>query len=169
MSAVLLAIFNDYALADRVRTVLVQDGFPTDRVELTATCDPGRAALEPAKSQHAQFVQYFRCLLTHADETDFPERFAERVDNGAAAITVHPRGPVETQRATQILAHASPVETVRHDLDARTWEHAAARHESPWLSHFWVENKGDYHCIYCRLFESDTFEGNRPLPHDHTP
>ena len=62
MSAVLLALFNDYAVADRVRTVLVQDGFPTDRVELTACCDPGRAGMEPAKSPHEQFVQYFGSL-----------------------------------------------------------------------------------------------------------
>ena len=162
MSAVLLALFNDYAVADQVRTVLVQDGFPTDRVELTACCDPGRAALEPAKSLHGQFVQYFSSFFTHDDERDFPERFAKCVDDGGAVITVHPRGPVETERATQILAHARPVETARHDLEVKSYEHAAARNDRPWLSHFWVENKGEYHCIYCRLFE-------KPLPHDHTP
>jgi hypothetical protein len=42
MSAVLLAVFNEYGVADRVRTKLVGDGFPTDRVELTASCEPGR-------------------------------------------------------------------------------------------------------------------------------
>ncbi len=40
MSAVLLAVFNEYGVADRVRTRLVGDGFPTDRVELTASCEP---------------------------------------------------------------------------------------------------------------------------------
>src|SRR5437016_5537340 len=45
MSAVLLAVFNDYETAERVRVILVRDGFPTDRVELTASCDLGRAAL----------------------------------------------------------------------------------------------------------------------------
>ena len=36
MSAVLLAVFNDYETADRVRLELFRDGFPTDRVDLTA-------------------------------------------------------------------------------------------------------------------------------------
>ena len=42
MSAVLLAVFSQYGDADRVRTRLVRDGFPTDRVELTARSDRGR-------------------------------------------------------------------------------------------------------------------------------
>jgi hypothetical protein len=50
MSAVILAVFNDYETADRVRTNLVRDGFPTDRVELTAPCELGRVACEPAHS-----------------------------------------------------------------------------------------------------------------------
>jgi len=55
MSAVLLAVFNEYGVADRVRTRLVGDGFPTDRVELTASCEPGRAGLHPAASARAKF------------------------------------------------------------------------------------------------------------------
>ena len=52
MSSVLLAVFNDYEAADRVRVQLVRDGFPTDRVELTASCEPGRAGLHPAEDAH---------------------------------------------------------------------------------------------------------------------
>ena len=37
MSAVLLAIFPDYDVASRIRLALFEDGFPTDRIELTAT------------------------------------------------------------------------------------------------------------------------------------
>jgi hypothetical protein len=54
MSAVLLAVFNDYDAADRVRVTLVRDGFPTDRVHLTAACELGCAGLEPASSAHAK-------------------------------------------------------------------------------------------------------------------
>ena len=50
MSAVILAVFNDFETAERVRVSLVRDGFPTDRVELTAPCELGRAACEPAAS-----------------------------------------------------------------------------------------------------------------------
>jgi hypothetical protein len=57
MSAVLLAVFNDYEAAERVRIELVRDGFPTDRVELTACCEPGRAGLLPGDSPHEKFAR----------------------------------------------------------------------------------------------------------------
>jgi hypothetical protein len=157
MSAVLLAIFNDYASADQVRVDLFQDGFPTDRIELTACCEPGRAGFHAADCPHGQFVKYFSCLLTGEGETQFAEQFAERLDEGGAAITVHPRGPVETSRAMEILAHAGPSAVVQHDVVPKgwEWEHAAARGAKPWVSHVWVENKSHAHCIYCALFERD--------------
>jgi hypothetical protein len=155
MSAVLLAIFNDYASADQVRMDLFHDGFPTDRIELTACCEPGRAALQPDDSPHGQFVKYFRGLLTGEDERQFAEQFAERLEGGAAAITVHPRGPVETSRATEILQHAGPSTVVQHDISRQAFEHAAARNAKPWISHVWVENTSNAHCIYCALFERD--------------
>src|SRR5262250_1095470 len=98
MSAVILAVFNEYAAADRVRTRLVSDGFPTDRVELTATSEPGRAGLQPARSAHEKFVQYFSTLLSKEDERPFVEGLAKRIEGGAATVTVHPRGTIETQR-----------------------------------------------------------------------
>lgn len=153
MSAVLLAIFNDYTVADQVRMSLFHDGFPTDRVELTARCEPGRAALQPADSPHGQFAKYFGALLTADGEQHLVEQFAERVDEGAAAITVHPRGPVETTRATAILKHAGPSAVVQHDISNQAFEHAAARTARPWVSHVWVENTSNAHCIYCALFE----------------
>ena len=63
MSAVILAVFPDYETAERLRVALVQDGFPTDRVDLTANRDLGRAALEPADSPHGKCIQYFKTML----------------------------------------------------------------------------------------------------------
>ena len=68
MSAVLLAVFGQYGDADRVRTKLVSDGFPTDRVELTSVAELGRAGVQPAGSRRVKFAQYFRTLLTEDDE-----------------------------------------------------------------------------------------------------
>jgi hypothetical protein len=160
MSAVLLAIFNDHATADRIRMELFQDGFPTDRVELTACCEPGRAALLPADCLHNQLVKYFRSLFTHDSERDLPEQFAGRVENGAATITVHPRGPVETVRVAEILSHADSVEIANHEMTHQSFEHAAARNPRPWVSNFWMESDSEDLCIYCRLFE----RGSRRLP-----
>ncbi|HYL02192.1 MAG TPA: hypothetical protein VEU54_02135 [Steroidobacteraceae bacterium] len=152
MSAVILAVFDGYGTADRVRTRLVSDGFPTDRVELTATCEPGRAGLEPADSTRGRLLQYFRTLLGKDDERAFVEVLAERVEGGAATITVHPRGGIETERATQILEGEGAVEVVGHDLEKQAFEHAAARTDGYWVRHFMLDNPTGADCIYCRLF-----------------
>jgi hypothetical protein len=152
MSAVLLAVFNDYEAADRVRVMLVRDGFPTDRVRLTASCELGCAGLEPADSPHGKCVQYFGTLLRREDERHYPEILAQRVDNGAATITVLPRGAIETARATEILQQAHPADVVGHDLANQRWEHASAKHEGYWIKHVWIEDSPETDCIYCRLF-----------------
>ena len=131
MSAVLLAIFNEYKVAERARVELVRDGFPTDRVELTAACEPGRAGLGPANSPHGRFVQYYRVLFTFEDERHQAEQLAERVDNGAATVTVHPRGPTETARAMQILGNAGAAQLISHDLAVQTPQCAVTKPARP--------------------------------------
>lgn len=155
MSAVLLAIFDDYSTAERVRTQLFQDGFPTDRYELTACCEQGRAALQPGASEHERFISYFRTVLPAPEEQHYADEFAQRLDGGAACITVHPRGAIETLRAREILEHAGPTALAQHDISSQALEYAAARGAKPWISHFWVENHSNAHCIYCALFEKN--------------
>jgi hypothetical protein len=155
MSAVLLAVFNDYEAADRVRMELVRDGFPTDRVELTAVCEPGRAGLQPAESSHGRFMQYYRTLFKSDEDSPYVEALTDRIDCGAATVTVHPRGAIETTRASKILESGGPAEVTHRDLESRSLEYAASRSQHPWIKHLWVEWKGDAHCIYCRMFESD--------------
>ena len=159
MSAVLLAVFGQYGDAERVRTRLVSDGFPTDRVELTSSAEPGRAGLHPAGSRRAKFMQYFRTLLTEEDERAFAEALAERVEGGGAAtVAVHPRGAIETARAAEILEDAGAVEVVGHDLENQTFEHAASRGEGYWVRHFMLDNPTGADCIYCRLFPAHRHE-----------
>jgi hypothetical protein len=152
MSAVMLAVFDEYSAADRVRTRLVTDGFPTDRVELTASCEQGRAGLHPAGSTREKFVQYFLTLLSAQDERPFVEGLARRVEGGAATITVHPRGAIETARAAEILEGEGAVEVVGHDLENQSFEHAASRGDGYWVRHFMLDNPTGADCIYCRLF-----------------
>lgn len=152
MSAVILAVFNEYSAADRVRTRLVSDGFPTDRVELTASREPGRAGLQAAGSMRDKFVQYFRTLLSQEDERPFVEGLAERVAGGAATVTVHPRGTIEIERAAEILEGEGAVEVVGHDLEKQSFEHAASRGDGYWVRHFMLDNPTGADCIYCRLF-----------------
>lgn len=125
MSAILLAEFGDHPVAERVRVAFVREGFPTDRVELTAACEPGRAALGPADSLHDKFVQYFSVLLRRAEQRHYAEQLAERVERGAAIITVHPRGAIETARALDILVNAGALQVFLHDLPNQLLAHAA--------------------------------------------
>ena len=153
MSAVLLAVFNGFGDAERVRTRLVRDGFPTDRVELTASSEQGRAGVLPAPSPRAQFTQYFRTLFCQEDERAFAELLAARVDEGAAAtVAVHPRGLIETTRAAQIMESEGAQEVIGHDLKNQAFEHAAARTEGSWIKHLTPDNPTGADCIYCRLF-----------------
>lgn len=153
MSAVLLALYKDHDVAGSVRTYLVRDGFPTDRVEVTDCIEPGRAGLQPADSLHGKLSQYFRTLFRFEDERSIAELLVERVESGAAAVAVHPRGPIETARATEILESAGPMELAKHDLASQAFEHAAARHDTPWIRNFWIQSTGESECIYCRMFE----------------
>ena len=96
MSAILLAVSDGHPVAERVRVSLVRDGFPTDRVELTASCEPGRAGLGPANSPHDKFIQYFGVLFTRQDQRHYAEQLAECVEKGAvppARISPESRPP----------------------------------------------------------------------------
>jgi hypothetical protein len=153
MGAVLLGVFRDYESAHGVRVNLVRDGFPTDRVDLTAACHPGRAGYFPAPEPHGKFVQYFRVLFKADADHHYAENLAGLIRGGAATVTVHPRGAIETSRATKVIESGSPAEVIHRDLRSHWWGFAAARAEQPWIKHVWLE-KSDVHCIYCRLFNS---------------
>jgi hypothetical protein len=155
MSAVLLAVFADGKAAESVRLRLFEDGFPTDRIDLTAINDPGHASLVPAATAHEKFLLHFRSLFDRADERSLADRIAERVEQGAATVTVLPRGPVETARAAEILRNEGALELAQHDLSNQALEHAASRTERPWISYLWPQKASKAHCIYCWLFEHE--------------
>jgi hypothetical protein len=110
MTPVIVALFDDYGIADRVRTELVADGFPTDRVELTSLLETGQADSEPGDAFVARLSNYFHTLLDQDEEhTADAEEFAQRVRNGNSAITVHPRTDYEIGSARAILHRNRPV------------------------------------------------------------
>jgi hypothetical protein len=156
MSAVLLAVFNRYGDAERVRTRLVSDGFPTDRVELTARGEPGRAGEQPAPSPAKKFQQYFGTLFNAAHERDFVQVLAARVERGAVStIAVHPRGHIETERATHILQREGAQEVLSHDIGNQKFEFAASRGDAPVVGHLLPERLDKSQCFYCWLFPDE--------------
>ena len=133
MSAVLAAVFTDHATAEAVRTRLVSDGFPTDRVELTSKTEPGQAGTAPGDDFDEQLANYFQTLFDRAEDRRYANSLTDSVLHGHAAVIVHPRGDVETTRAMEILEAASPIELHDKDLDKQTLEAAAADDETPVL------------------------------------
>ena len=133
MSAILVAVFEDHAIAERLRTRLVQDGFPTDRVELTSRQELGQAKLIPRDGVGAKLTEYFRNLFQHAgshgDERSV-QLLQRAVLDGKAALAVQPRGDIETQRALELLNEGDPLEIRHADLESQTLEHAASEGET---------------------------------------
>ena len=136
-SPLIAALFNDHAAADRVRVRLSSGdtAFPTDRVHLTSTVDPGHAGLVPAPSLALKLQAYFRTLFDREDEQEHVRSLSEGVQNGGGAIAVFPRGAIETKHAREVLCQAKPLQLYEHDLDKQTLEHAASEDSAPVVSH----------------------------------
>lgn len=128
MAAVLVALYESYPVAERVRTELVQDGFPTDRVELTSQPEPGTAGMIVADSRQDRFRSYFATLFDEERHRGCADFLAGRVAAGAAVIAVHPRGEREIERATQLIERHRPLEIDREHLDQTMLEQAASPH-----------------------------------------
>ena len=117
MTPVIVALFDDYGIADQVRTQLVADGFPTDRVELTSLLEAGQADAEPGDAFVARVSNYFHTLLDQGGQQDgHADELARRVRGGHSAIAVHPRTDYEIKSARQILQahHPVAVEEILH-------------------------------------------------------
>src|SRR4051812_49344700 len=115
MGALVAALFKDHATAENVRIALVTEGFPTDRVQLTSQSEPGPAALTPSGGKTDQLQDFFAQVFPAAEERSHLESFVEGVRQGNAAVIVHPRGDLETQRALGILSSSDPIEMQEHD------------------------------------------------------
>jgi len=126
VAAVLVALYDSHAKAEQARTELVRDGFPTDRVELTSAAEPGAAGLIAAETASGRFRRYFGTLFDEERHRGCAEYLAHRVGEGAAVLTVHPRGEREIMRAIQILERLEPLEIDREHLDQTLLEQAAS-------------------------------------------
>jgi hypothetical protein len=136
MSAVVAALFKDHATAEQVRTALVSEGFPTDRVQLTSEAEPGQAALSPSGGKSDQLRDYFAQLFPASNEQEHVRAFVDGVRHGNAAVVVHPRGDTETQRALGVLSSSDPIELREHDLANQAMEKAASEASSTVVGHF---------------------------------
>jgi hypothetical protein len=110
MTPVIVALFDDYGIAERVRTQLVADGIPTDRVELTSLVETGQADAEPGDAFVARVANYFHTILDQDGRRNGDaEELAQRVRAGNSAITVHPRLDYEFDSVREILHRNKPV------------------------------------------------------------
>jgi hypothetical protein len=114
MTPVIVALFDDFGIAARVRTELVADGFPTDRVELTSKVESGQADAEPGESYWQRVSNYFHAIFDQTGNYSSADHFANRVRGGGSVITVHPRTDYEMDSARKILRQNSPVDVREH-------------------------------------------------------
>lgn len=124
MSAVLAALFPSHEVAEGIRTRLVEDGFPTDRVELASRKETGQAELVPAASMAEKLALHFRQLFPQEEEAT--RLLSCAVLEGRAVIAVHPRGDIETRRAIEILERGGALELRAADLENQPMERAAS-------------------------------------------
>jgi hypothetical protein len=110
MTPVIVAIYDDFGVAERVRTELVADGFPTDRVELTSPAESGQADAQPGESYWNKISNHFHAIFDQTDDNDAADQFATRIRNGGSAITVHPRTDYEMDSARTILRNNHPAD-----------------------------------------------------------
>ncbi len=108
MTPVIVALFDDYGIAERVRTELVADGFPTDRVEVTSRLETGQADAQPGEAFIERVANYFHTIFDQTEERELADEFAERVRSGSSAVTVHPRADYEIDSARRILQQNRP-------------------------------------------------------------
>ena len=109
MTPVIVALYDDPVIAERVRTQLMADGFSTDRVEVTSRVETAQADPEPGKYFADRVATYFHTLFDELDEQEQAEDFASRVVGGSAAVTVHPQADHEMSSARRVLHQHCPV------------------------------------------------------------
>src|SRR3569833_1429194 len=104
MTPVIVALYDDFAVAERVRTEQVKKGwYPTDRVELTSRAESGQADAEPGDSYYHKDSNYLHAIFDQSGHSASSDLFAVRVLNCSSAITVHPRTDYELDSARTIL------------------------------------------------------------------
>jgi hypothetical protein len=108
MTPVIVASFEDFFVAQRVRTELVADGFPTDRVELTSRREAGQADAEPGQTYRHRISNYFHAIFDQTGNYSSADQFADRVRNGESVVTVHPRTDYELDSARTIVQKNAP-------------------------------------------------------------
>ena len=114
MTPVMVALYDDFGVADRVRTQLVANGFPTDRVELTSRIETGQADAEPGDSYGQKVSNYFHAIFDQTGNYASADQFANRVRNGGSVVTVHPRSDDEVDNARTILKGHHPADFREH-------------------------------------------------------
>lgn len=127
MGPVLVALYEDHEKAERVRTELVMNGFPTDRVELTSRGDSLQAKTLPGDSFGDKVANYFETLFDEPETKGFVDVFTRYVQQGDSAITVHPRFDHEIATAREILLKHKPRDLGDHGRRIVEGQHGATQ------------------------------------------
>lgn len=103
----IIALYRTPGTAERVRQRLGNEGVPTDRLDVVSLEDHGRVTHLSDQSYTEDLAAYFHVLLNEESEWPLVEDIAGSIEDGKAALVVHPRGKVELDMIRPIIeAHA---------------------------------------------------------------
>ncbi|SNT34950.1 conserved domain-containing protein [Noviherbaspirillum humi] len=112
-----IAVYDNYADADKAVQALVAEGLPRDSVHLNPEADAGTASAGTHASDNVDHGRrgFFASLFSGDDEyRDQTDLYAESVRRGSYVLTADTRSEDEAERVTDILNRFNPV-----DIDER--------------------------------------------------
>ncbi len=104
----IIALYKELRSAEHARVSLNREGFATDRLDVVSLADRGRVSDDPARSTEDDLIAHFSTLLDEESDLPVVEGIVHAIQDGKAALVVHPRGKVEIDQAQKIIEADSP-------------------------------------------------------------
>jgi uncharacterized protein (TIGR02271 family) len=113
-----VAVYDNYADAQRAVQALVADGFPRSNVNLNPESDssaPARTTSAADESQESGIGGFFRSLFGTDEHREHHDVYAESVRRGSYVLTVDAESEEQADRASEIMGRFNPI-----DIDERS-------------------------------------------------
>lgn len=104
----IVALYKSHAVAEQTRLELFRQGFATDRVDVVASSDHGRAINRPECSTEEDLRAHFSAFLHEPGDETVVRHIVDAIGEGKGVLVVHPRGKIEIEQARDIIDSREP-------------------------------------------------------------